>query len=94
MPRKILIVAFFAGLVWSASRATLLNAQTGPDWAQWGRTPQHTSSTTAVGQSPDAQLASVTFDPINSQRGWPVKFERGNPSVKEINFHDKGYSVV
>ncbi|HUI40349.1 MAG TPA: hypothetical protein VL523_00120 [Terriglobia bacterium] len=64
MSRKVLIAVCFAGLVWSASHAASLYAQAGPDWAQWGRKPQHTGATPALGQSPDTQLADVTFDPF------------------------------
>jgi len=67
MPRRILIFALAAGIIWSASQAIRAYAQTGPDWPQWGRTPQHNGSTPAVGQSPNRQLAKITFDPFVSQ---------------------------
>ncbi len=67
MPRRILMFALSAGIVWSASQAIRTYAQTGPDWPQWGRTPQHNGYTTAVGQSPNQQLAKITFDPFVSQ---------------------------
>src|SRR5882672_8922960 len=51
-------------LLFCASTIIFANAQAGPDWPQWGRTPQHSGSTPAVGQSPSTKLASITYDPF------------------------------
>jgi hypothetical protein len=37
------------------------------DWPQWAHTAQHRGATSAVGQSPDAQLAAIEYDPFVSQ---------------------------
>ena len=37
------------------------------DWQQWGRTPQHSGASPAVGQSPNNKLTSITFDPFTAQ---------------------------
>jgi outer membrane protein assembly factor BamB len=34
------------------------------DWAQWGRSAQHTSATNAVGQTANRRLADVIYDPF------------------------------
>jgi hypothetical protein len=52
---------------WRATHVAEVHAQTKPAWPQWARTPQHTGSTHAVGQSPNAQLADIIFDPFVSQ---------------------------
>jgi hypothetical protein len=46
---------------------TVVNAQGAADWAQWGRTAQHSGATPAVGQSPNNKLADITFDPFVAQ---------------------------
>jgi hypothetical protein len=38
-----------------------------PDWPEWARTPQHTGSSSAVGQNTNSLLANITFDPFVSQ---------------------------
>jgi len=50
-----------------AIQAVELDPATGPDWAQWGRTPQHTGATPAAGRVPTKQLADITFDPFVKQ---------------------------
>jgi hypothetical protein len=70
MRRRILLCICFGGLVcigWCAIHAAGVLAAASPDWPQWSRTPQHTGSTPAVGQSPNRQLADITFDPFVSQ---------------------------
>jgi hypothetical protein len=46
---------------------SVVRAQGAVDWAQWGRTAQHSGATPAVGQSPNTQLADITFDPFVTQ---------------------------
>ena len=68
MTRKLLVLGFCTGLMfvaWSAIHAAGVRAK--PDWSQWGRTSLHTSAISAVGQSPDVQLAHVTYDPFVAQ---------------------------
>ncbi len=68
MTRKILVLGFCAGLTLVAASAIhAVNVVAMPDWAQWGRTSLHTSSTSAPGQSPQAQLANITYDPFIAQ---------------------------
>jgi len=52
---------------WRVVPVAGVHAQTQPAWPQWARTPQHTGSTPAVGQSPNSLLADITFDPFVSQ---------------------------
>jgi hypothetical protein len=40
---------------------------TGNDWPQWARSSTHNSSTHALGQSPNAKLAAITYDPFVTQ---------------------------
>lgn len=63
----ILCFGVFACAAWRATYVSEVLAQTKPAWPQWARTPQHTGSTPAVGQSPNAQLADITFDPFVSR---------------------------
>ncbi|HEY0557249.1 MAG TPA: hypothetical protein VGG20_23540, partial [Thermoanaerobaculia bacterium] len=37
------------------------------DWAQWGKNPQHTSTTSATGQLAQRILADVVYDPFVAQ---------------------------
>jgi len=48
-------------------RVKVVEAQGAPDWGEWGRTAQHSGDSPAVGQSPNAQLADITFDPFVMQ---------------------------
>src|ERR1700690_2359413 len=71
MKRKLLVCALFAvaavfGIV-RLTRAAAVSAQGNADWAQWGRTAQHSGATPAIGQSPNNKLADITFDPFVSQ---------------------------
>jgi outer membrane protein assembly factor BamB len=73
--RKSLVLGLCTGLVlvaWSAIHAAGVDAN--PDWPQWGRTWLHTSAISAAGQSPQAQLANITYDPFVPQE----KAETGN----------------
>ena len=66
---KIRIVVLCVGLgviAWTVTRAQDETASTA-DWAQWGRTSLHNSSTQAVGQNPKVKLARFTYDPFVSQ---------------------------
>jgi hypothetical protein len=70
MMRRILLFICSAALVctsWYALHAADALTPASPDWPQWSRTPQHTGSTPAVGQSLNRQLADITFDPFVSQ---------------------------
>lgn len=42
-------------------------AQSAGGWLQWGRNAQHNGDSLVVGQSPQAQLADVNFDPFVAQ---------------------------
>src|SRR5215472_3731406 len=57
-------VVLLAFHVWHPTSAF---AQASPGWPQWARTPQHTGASPVVGQSPDVQLADITFDPFVAQ---------------------------
>src|SRR5215470_14767557 len=39
----------------------------GQGWPQWGQNPQHSGSTTVLGQSPSVKLASQIYDPFVAQ---------------------------
>lgn len=68
MKRKILVLGLGAGLMvvaWSALHAVGIDAN--PVWPQWGRTALHNSSLQIVGQSPQAQLANIVYDPFVAQ---------------------------
>lgn len=71
MTREPLLVCFLCllgvalGLFLVRGRA--VHAQGAADWPQWGRTAQHSGFSPAVGQSPSAQLADITFDPFVAQ---------------------------
>jgi len=69
MTRKILVLCLGAGLALVAASAIhAVNIATPiQDWPQWGRTSLHTSSTNVGGQSPQAQLADITYDPFVAQ---------------------------
>jgi hypothetical protein len=71
MSRKILVAIMCFGVLLVVatrlSHAAGAGAQTMADWAQWARTPQHTGATSAVGQSPNSQLAQITYDPFTPQ---------------------------
>lgn len=67
VPRIVFPLICFIALVlaaWQAIQAAGLDAGTSPDWAQWARTPQHTASISAAGQTPRKHLANITFDPF------------------------------
>jgi outer membrane protein assembly factor BamB len=51
-------------IAWQALHIGNVHAGARGDWSQWGRTPQHSGASTAVGQNPTAQLAAITFDPF------------------------------
>jgi Big-like domain-containing protein len=42
-------------------------AQSAPAWLQWGQNPQHSGNLAVQGQSPQARLANLVFDPFVSQ---------------------------
>ncbi len=70
MTPRIPLLVFCAGLALTA--ATLVHAadhatESVPDWSQWARSSRHTSTTHALGQSPEAKLADITYDPFVSQ---------------------------
>jgi outer membrane protein assembly factor BamB len=69
MTRKTLVVSLCAGLALAAGGAIHAADVATPiqDWPQWGRTSLHTSSTNAIGQSLQTQLADVTYDPFVAQ---------------------------
>ena len=68
MTRKILALTLSAGLMLVAGGAIhAVGTDANPAWPQWGRTSLHTSSLGAVGQSAQAQLANITYDPFVSQ---------------------------
>ena len=60
------VLSLCAILVFSLGSVLYLPAQT-QDWQQWGRTPQHSGASPAIGQSPNNKLTSVTFDPFTAQ---------------------------
>jgi outer membrane protein assembly factor BamB len=67
---KILVLSLCACMMivaWRALSVAPVRAADIPDWSQWGGTSLHTSSTSAVGQTPSVQLASLTYDPFVSQ---------------------------
>lgn len=43
------------------------SAQSAPAWPQWGQSPQHTGNLAVQGQTPQARLSNLTFDPFVSQ---------------------------
>ena len=51
-------------IAWQALHIGNVHAGARGDWSQWGRTPQHSGASPAVGQNPTAQLAAITFDPF------------------------------
>jgi hypothetical protein len=70
MTSKIPLFALYVGLAviaWTFIHAADDPAKSAADWPQWARTSLHTSSTHAVGQSPKAKLADLTYDPFVSQ---------------------------
>jgi hypothetical protein len=70
MTRKILVLILCTGLMLLAGgaiHAVSVKAAAYTDWPQWARTSLHTSSTSAVGQSPQTQLANITYDPFVAQ---------------------------
>src|SRR5258708_36076188 len=52
---------------WQALRMGSVHADSGANWLQWGRTPQHNGATSAVGIIPGTQLADITYDPFVAQ---------------------------
>jgi hypothetical protein len=54
-------------IAWTLMHAAEDPAKSVPDWPQWARTSLHTSSTHAVGQSPKAKLADISYDPFVTQ---------------------------
>ncbi|MGA9899557.1 MAG: hypothetical protein WBQ09_15775 [Terriglobales bacterium] len=69
MTRRILVLSLCVVLTliaWSAIHAAGIVAPV-QDWPQWGRTALHTSATGAIGQTPQAQLADITYDPFVAQ---------------------------
>ena len=66
LPVSLLILALFA-VVLGMIRVKPVEAQAPADWPQWGRTAQHSGFSPAVGQSPNNQLADITFDPFVTQ---------------------------
>jgi hypothetical protein len=63
----VLCCAALFSTVWWLQRSAGVLAGNAPDWPEWGRTPQHTGSTSAVGQNASAQLANIVYDPFVSQ---------------------------
>ena len=44
---------------------TLVSAHaSGQGWSEWGQNPQHSGSIAVLGQSPNRQLAKLTYDPF------------------------------
>lgn len=65
--RSKLIVSVLSILVvagWQMLGSARAQAQSAGSWLQWGRTAQHNENSPVVGQSPQAQLADVNFDPF------------------------------
>lgn len=70
MISRVPVFALFIGLTlvaWTAVHAADDPAKSRTDWPQWARTSLHNSSSQSVGQSPNAKLADVTYDPFVSQ---------------------------
>jgi outer membrane protein assembly factor BamB len=65
--KKALLVGFCALIAGGAIEASVGTAWLKTDWPQWGRTSLHNSSTSAIGQSPQHQLAHVAYDPFVKQ---------------------------
>ena len=63
---------------WSILATALLAASLpawSQDWAQWGKNPQHTGFTTAVGQTATHILADVVYDPfVDAEKADPNGF--------------------
>lgn len=68
MKHKILVLGLSVALMvvaWSALHAAGIDAN--PVWPQWARMSLHNSSVQVVGQSPQSQLANITYDPFVAQ---------------------------
>jgi hypothetical protein len=68
--RKTLGISVFAILIVIGLQTfgtSVAQAQSAGSWLQWGRDAQHNADSPAVGQSPQAQLADVNFDPFVAQ---------------------------
>lgn len=66
LPMSLLILALFA-VVLGMIRVKAVEAQSPADWPRWGRTGQHSGFSPDMGQSPNTQLADITFDPFVTQ---------------------------
>jgi outer membrane protein assembly factor BamB len=76
--RRTMTVIFFSALAlvgWQSLRIASVHAQSSANWLQWGRTAQHNGDSSAVGQSPQAQLADIPYDPFVAQE----QAEQGGP---------------
>ncbi len=65
--RKNLVVASLVLLTlasWQALRIADVHAQGPTGWLQWGRNAQHNGDSPAIGQTPQTQLADITYDPF------------------------------
>jgi hypothetical protein len=68
MTRKILVLSLCIGLMLVAGGVIhAVDIVASSDWPQWGRTALHTSSAPVTGQSPEVQLANITYDPFVAQ---------------------------
>ena len=47
--------------------AAIVAASPPPDWPQWGRNPQHASSSPVLGQPLSAIVADIVYDPFAPQ---------------------------
>jgi hypothetical protein len=54
-------------IAFQALRITSVRADSGANWLQWGRTPQHNGASSAVGIIPGTQLANILYDPFVAQ---------------------------
>lgn len=54
-------------LIWVIVALSRLALAQTPTWSQWGQNPQHTGNMPVSGQSPQARLSDLIFDPFVSQ---------------------------